>query len=419
MPRELALSILREITENDAFSDLAVKNGLAPSKLPPRDKALATALVYGTVQHLRFIDFQLESVSARPLASLTPDIRNILRLAVYQIRFMDRIPARAAVDEAVKMAKRHAYSAASFVNGVLRSLLRKGWSYPKKLRARLGVTYSFPDWLVKLWIEQFGAPECEKLLEASNAVPPISVRVNPLKSSPDSVLALCKGEAAQTENGLYIEEPANIAETPMFYNGWFSVQDTGAQMASITLAPVSGDRVLDVCAAPGGKTTHMAELMENEGSVTAWDIHPHRVELIRKNAERLGLTNVKAEVHDARILDPDHMWKYDKVMVDVPCSGLGIIRKKPDIKWRRIPDDLESLTVEQASILETASYYVKRGGMLLYCTCTLNKKENEDIVDDFLRLHSEYEKAAEYRTLLPHVDNTDGFFIAKLRKRWN
>ncbi len=419
MPRELALSILREITENDAFSDLAVKNGLAPSKLSSRDKALATALVYGTVQHLRFIDFQLESVSARPLATLTPDVRNILRLAVYQIRFMDRIPDRAAVDEAVKMAKRHAYSASSFVNGVLRSLLRKGWSYPKKLRPRLGVTYSFPDWLVKLWIEQFGAPECEKLLEASNAVPPISVRVNPLKSSPESVLALCKGEKAQTENGLYIEEPSNIAETPMFYDGWLTVQDTGAQLASITLAPAPGDTVLDVCAAPGGKTTHMAELMENEGTVTAWDIHPHRVELIRKNAERLGLTNVKAEVHDARILDPDHMWKYDKVMVDVPCSGLGIIRKKPDIKWRRISEDLESLTVEQASILETASYYVKRGGMLVYCTCTLNKQENEDIVDAFLRLHSEYEKAADYRTLLPHVDNTDGFFIAKLRKRWN
>ena len=419
MPRELALSILREITENDAFSDLAVKNGLAASKLPSRDKALATALVYGTIQHLRFIDFQLESVSARPLGTLTPDIRNILRLAVYQIRFMDRIPDRAAVDEAVKMAKRHAYSASSFVNGVLRNLLRKGWSYPKKLRARLGVTYSFPDWLVKLWIEQFGAPECEKLLEASNSVPPISVRVNPLKSSPEAVLALCKGERAQTETGLYIEEPSNIAETPLFSDGWLTVQDEGAQMASITLAPLPGDAVLDVCAAPGGKTTHMAELMENEGSVTAWDIHPHRVELIRKNAERLGLQNVKAEVHDARILDPDHMWKYDKVMVDVPCSGLGIIRKKPDIKWRRIPDDLASLTVEQATILETASYYVKRGGTLVYCTCTLNKQENEDIVDAFLRLHSEYEKAAEYRTLLPHVDKTDGFFIAKLRKRWN
>lgn len=419
MPRELALSILREITENDAFSDLAVKNGLASSKLSQRDKALATALVYGTIQHLRFIDFQLESVSARPLGSLTPDIRNILRLAVYQIRFMDRIPDRAAVDEAVKMAKRHAYSASSFVNGVLRNLLRQGWSYPKKLRARLGVTYSFPDWLVKLWMEQFGAETCEKLLAASNAVPPLSVRVNPLKSSPRAVLSLCKGEAAQTENGLFIDEPSNIAETPMYYDGWLTVQDVGAQMASITLGPVAGDRVLDVCAAPGGKTTHMAELMENEGTVTAWDIHPHRVELIRKNAERLGLSNVKAEVHDARILDANHMWKYDKVMVDVPCSGLGIIRKKPDIKWRRIPEDLDSLTVEQASILETASYYVKRGGMLLYCTCTLNRQENEDIVNAFLRLHSEYEKAGEVITLLPHKDNTDGFFIAKLRKRWN
>ncbi len=419
MPRELALRILREITENDAFADLAVKNGLAASKLMPRDKALSTALVYGTVQHLRFIDFQLESVSARPLASLTPDIRNILRLAVYQIRFMDRIPNRAAVDEAVKMAKRHAFSASSFVNGVLRNLLRKGWSYPKKLRARLGVTYSFPDWLVKLWMEQFGAEECEKLLAACNEVPPISVRVNPLMSSSAAILGLCKGQKTPIENGLLIEEPSNIAETPMFSDGWLTVQDIGAQMASLTLSPLPGDRVLDVCAAPGGKTTHMAELMENEGEIVAWDMHPHRVELIRKNAARLGLSIIKAETHDARVLDANHMWKYDKVMVDVPCSGLGILRKKPDIKWRRVLEDLENLTIEQASILETASYYVKRGGTLLYCTCTLNRRENEEIVDAFLRLHNEYEKAAEYKTLLPHIDNTDGFFIAKLRKRWN
>ncbi len=419
MPRLLALRILREITENDAYADLAVKNGLAASGLTPRDKALATALVYGAVQHLRFIDFQLESVSTRPLATLTPDVRNILRLAVYQIRFMDRIPHRAAVDEAVKMAKRHALSASSFVNGVLRNLLRKGWSYPKKLRARLGVTYSFPDWLVKLWIEEFGATECEKLLAACNEVPPISVRVNPLKSSPSSVLSLCKGRETGIENGLFIEEPSNIAESPMFSDGWLTVQDIGAQLASLTLNPLPGDRVLDVCAAPGGKTTHMAELMENEGEVVAWDIHPHRVELIQKNAERLGLSIVKAETHDARALDADHMWKYDKVMVDVPCSGLGILRKKPDIKWRRVFEDLESLKIEQAAILETASYYVKRGGALLYCTCTLNRAENEEIVDAFLRHHKEYEKAAEYRTLLPHIDNTDGFFIAKLRKRWN
>lgn len=419
MPRELALKILREITENDAYADLAVKKGLASSKLENRDKALSTALVYGTIQHLRFIDFQLESVSARPLASLTPDVRGILRLAVYQLRFMDRIPDSAAVNEAVKMVKKHAFSASSFVNGVLRNLLRKGWSYPKKLRARLGVTYSFPDWLIKLWTQQLGALECEKLLAASNEIPPISIRVNPMKSSEEEVLCLCKGKKTQIENGLHIEEPSNIAETHMFHDGWISVQDIGAQMASLILDPRPGDKVLDVCAAPGGKTTHIAELMENEGEVTAWDVHKHRVELIQKNAERLGLTCVKATVHDAKCLDSEHMWYYDKVMVDVPCSGLGILRKKPDIKWKRLEEDLETLTIEQASILETASYHVKRGGELVYCTCTINKMENEDIVDAFLRLHKEYVKAEEYKQLLPHKDNTDGFFIAKLRKRWN
>ncbi len=419
MPRELALRILREITENNAYADLAVKNGLSASKLEKRDKALATNLVYGTVQHLRFIDYQIEAVSARPLASLTPAIRDILRMAVYQIRFMDRIPNRAAVNEAVNMAKRHAYSASAYVNGVLRNILRNGFVYPKKLRERLGVEYSYPDFLVDLWMQQFGAEECEKLLAAGNAVPPVSVRVNPLKCTIEEIECLCKAQRTQLEMGLHIEEPTNIAETVMFREGLLSVQDIGAQMASLTLDPAPGDRVLDMCAAPGGKTTHMAELMENQGEITAWDIHAHKVDLIQRNAKRLGISIISAERHDARMIDTAHMWYYDKIMVDVPCSGLGILRKKPDIKWQRSAEDLKALTIVQKTILEVASYHLRRGGELVYCTCTINRAENEDIVEEFLRLHSEYCLATPYRTLLPHKDNTDGFFIAKLRKRWN
>jgi len=419
MPRELALRILREITENNAYADLAVKNALSASKLERRDKALATNLVYGTVQHLRFIDYQIESVSARPLASLTPAIRDILRMAVYQIRFMDRIPNRAAVNEAVNMAKRHAYSASAYVNGVLRNILRNGFVYPKKLRERLGVEYSYPDFLVDLWMQQFGAEECEKLLAAGNAVPPVSVRVNPLKCTVAEIECLCKAQRTKLEMGLHIEEPTNIAETVMFREGLISVQDIGAQMASLVLDPRPGDRVLDMCAAPGGKTTHMAELMENQGEITAWDIHAHKVDLIQRNAKRLGISIINAERHDARMIDTAHMWYYDKIMVDVPCSGLGILRKKPDIKWQRSAEDLKALTTIQKTILEVASYHLRRGGELVYCTCTINRAENEEIVEEFLRMHSEYCLADTYQTLLPHKDKTDGFFIAKLRKRWN
>ncbi len=417
MPRELALRILREITENDAYADLAVKNGLSASTLEKRDKALATHLVYGTIQHLRFIDYQLEAVSARPIKSLTPAIRDILRMAVYQIAFMDRIPNRAAVNEAVNMAKKHAYSASSYVNGVLRNILRNGFVYPKKLRERLAVEYSFPDYLVEMWLSQLGAVECEKLLAASNDLPPLSVRINPLKTTVEEVEALCKARKTLLELGLYIDEPTNVADTAMFREGWLSIQDIGAQMATLTLNPRPGERVLDMCAAPGGKTTHIAECMENQGEITAWDIHPHKVELIRKNAKRLGVSIIEARVHDARMIDADRMWYYDKVMVDVPCSGLGILRKKPDIKWQRSKEDIEALTLTQKAILEVASYHVRPGGEMVYCTCTINRAENEEIVEAFLKLHSEFSKVGEWKTLLPHKDNTDGFFIAKLRKR--
>ncbi len=417
MPRELALRILLEITEKDAYADLAVKNGLAASSLETRNKALATSLVYGTVQHLRFIDYQLAAVSARPIESLTPAVRDILRMAVYQLRFMDRIPGHAAVNEAVNLTKRHARSASAYVNGVLRNIQRRGYAYPNKLQERLGVEYSVPDYLVKLWMQQFGAEECERLLSASNAVPPLSIRINPLKASPEAVAAVCRTKETGIEGALYVEEPKNIAETAMFRDGWFSIQDVGAQMASLALAPETGERVLDMCAAPGGKTTHMAELMENRGEITAWDIHPHKVELIQKNAKRLGISIINAVTHDARKADETHLAYFDKVMVDVPCSGLGILRKKPDIKWQRTEADLQALSDVQAAILENAGRHVKPGGALLYCTCTLNRAENEEIVESFLKQHPEFSPDGASRTLLPHRDNTDGFFFAKLRKR--
>lgn len=417
MPRKLALKILKEIFEEGAYADLAVKHGLEKSTLERRDKALATNIAYGTVQHLRFIDYQLSAYSQRPIESLTPCIRDILRMAVYQICFMDRIPDNAAVNEAVKLAKKNAFSASSYVNGVLRNFLRGGRVYPKSLKGRLSVMYSFPDWLVDLWLSEYGALEGEKLLAACNAVAPLSVRINPLKASVEEVEAVCKAERTAVPCGLLINEPSNIAETAMFKEGLLSVQDIGAQMAGLMLAPEPGDAVLDVCAAPGGKTTHMAELMENEGRIDAWDIHAHKVELIRKNAERLGISIINASCHDARKLDESLLASYDKIMVDVPCSGLGIIRKKPDIKWQRTMEDAESLAITQSTILEVSSYYLKSGGELLYCTCTINKKENEAIVEAFLEKHPEFSLADEPRQLLPHKDNTDGFFFAKLRKR--
>ena len=417
MARELALSILTDILQNDAYADLAVKKALAKSACNGRDKALATSIAYGTIQHIRFIDYQLMDASVRTIDTLSPKVLNILRLTVYQLRFLDRIPMSAAVNEAVKLTKKYAYSGASFVNGVLRRVLRTGWLLPEEEKDRLAIQYSYPDWLVELWLSMFGHDECEKLLEAGNARPPLSVRVNQLKVFPEEVACLCKAHETAVEEGLHIDEPSNIADTDMFRSGWITVQDVGAQMASLKLAPKPGECVLDVCAAPGGKTTHMAELMDNRGKIVAWDMHAHKIKLIEENAKRLGISIIEAAMHDSRILDSAHCMQYDKVMVDAPCSGLGIIRKKPDIKWKRKPEDIDALCASQAQILDVSAQYVKKGGMLLYCTCTINSRENEEIVNAFLKNHTEFSLAEPYTQLLPHMDNTDGFFFAKLRRK--
>ncbi len=417
MPRKLALAILNEITENEAYADLAVKNALSKTTLDPRDKALATNIAYGTVQNMRFADYQIRKAASRAPEDLTPAVRNILRMAIYQLRFLERIPAHAVVDEAVKLTKKKAYSAAKFVNAVLRAILRNGFVLPTEEMERLGVLYSYPDWLVKMWVDMYGADECEALLRAGNERPPVAVRINVLKSSMEEIKKHCTAEETGTENSLYIKEPSNIADTDMFRNGWISVQDIGAQLTSILLDPKPDQTVLDTCAAPGGKTTHMAELMQNTGSVTAWDLHSHKVNLIMENAKRLGLTNIHVKMQDATVEDKTLKETFDKVLVDAPCSGLGVIRKKPDIKWKRKEEDIDALCKTQAMILDKTAGYVKVGGEMVYSTCTLSKRENEDMADDFLAKHTDFEKVGEYRTLMPHKENTDGFFMAKFRRK--
>ncbi len=417
MPRKLALAILNDITEKDAYADLAVKNALSASTLDRRDKALATNIAYGTIQNLRFVDYQIQNAASRALADLTPSVRNILRMSVYQLRFLERIPAHAVLDEAVKLTKKKAFSAAKFVNAVLRSIQRNGFTLPTEKSQKMGVLYSYPDWIVNMWTKQYGEKECEALLQAGNAQPPLAVRVNPLKTNTKHIKTLCAAKDTGVQDSLYIEESVNIADTDMFRNGLISVQDIGAQLTSILLAPRKNQSVLDTCAAPGGKTTHLAELMGNTGSVLAWDIHPHKVNLILENAKRLGITNIHAETQDATVENPMYREKFDKVLVDAPCSGLGVIRKKPDIKWKRKEEDISVLCKTQAKILDVAKGYVKAGGELVYSTCTLSKQENEDMADAFLEKHTEFEKVGEYRTLFPHKDNTDGFFMAKFRRK--
>jgi len=348
--------------------------------------------------------------------------------------YLDKIPDSAAVNESVRMAKRYGHSAsAGYVNGLLRAVLREREKlvFPEETIARLSVQYSYPEWLVERWISQFGKDFCEALLDAGNREPELCLRVNTLKTDRESLMK--KIESARA-SGLCADailcDGFDLAHSDVFREGLVTAQDIGAMLASCVLKPEPGEVVYDMCAAPGGKTTHIAQLMQNRGSIRAFDIHAHKIELIRQNASRLGIDMITAEEKDASLYDAALSQTADKILADVPCSGLGIIRRKPDIKWNKTQaDDLSAI---QMQILENAADYLKPGGELVYSTCTVEPAENELLIEAFLKKHPEFsavdfteilpEKlqketaASGYLTLYPNVDETDGFFIAKLRK---
>lgn len=428
--REMALLILYEIYQNGAYSNMALKNALAKSEYSPQDKAFITNLVYGTVKRCITLDYVISQFSKIKLKKMSAYILNILRMGIYQIMFTDKIPESAAVNESVKLARRYGHSAsAGFVNGVLRSVVRerKNIKYPKDKAEYLSVKYSFDKEIVKLWIEDFGAKFAEDLMRASNAEPQMILRVNTLKISTEE-LAERLSNVKISEHLPYalISGGFDVASNEYYKNGYFTVQDLSAMTASAVLEPFEGCTVIDVCAAPGGKTTHLAQLMNNKGSITAFDIHEHKTDIIMKNAQRMGMDIIKAVCFDSTNLCEDLIETADKVLCDVPCSGWGIIRRKPDIKNNSLPDD--DFYDMQYKILENASKYLKSGGEIVYSTCTINKRENEDIINRFLKNNNNFEMAdiseitarvdgkKGYVTYYP-TEGMDGFFICKMKKK--
>jgi len=420
-PRDAALSALYEIEYNGAYSNMAVKD-ILPRVEDARDKGLVTELVYGVVRRKLTLDYIISKYSKVKINKLSKYVLLILRMGVYQLYFTDKIPESAAVNESVKLAKKYCGKSSGFVNGILHSVIRgrETLEYPKDKIEYLSVKYSFPEELVELfWDTGF----CEELLEALNGEPETTVRVNTLR---DEEL-----ETPSLVSPLYdkarIIKGSDIASLEDYKKGRIIPQDIAAMMASVALSPKSGETVVDMCAAPGGKTTHLAELMENKGKIYAFDIHPHKIEIINKNAERMGISIIEASVGDSLKLKDELIGKCDKVLADVPCSGLGIIRRKPDIKWNK--DNIESLPKIQYKILENASKYLKVGGELVYSTCTVIKRENEDVINKFLSENKDFEavkiKLPEklnrenqgYITLYPNIDGTDGFFIAKVKRK--
>lgn len=445
LPRETALKILYDINKSGAYSNITLNKYLEDKELTGLDKAFITELVYGTLKWRLSIDYIIDKFSSVKIKKLSPWILNILRLGVYQLVYMSKIPESAACNECVNLSKRYGHSASSrFVNAVLRNVARSRdkIDYPDKskdLTAYLSIKYSHPDWMVKSWLSRYGESFTEELLRLNNEPAPLTVRVNTLKTTRDELSELLKKEGYETEpakyidNALTIKNPSSISKMESFIKGLFQVQDESSMLVGRVLDPTPGEIIVDVCSAPGGKTTHIAELMENRGQVIARDIHEHKIKLINDAAKRLGIDIIKAEIFDASEIDLELAEKADRVLVDAPCTGLGIIRRKPDIKWTRTPGDLKDIVKIQEKILNTSSKYVKPGGVLVYSTCTIEPQENEELVKRFLDSNKEFaledisgqlpegltrDTAKEgYIQLYTNVDGIDGFFISKMRKR--
>lgn len=441
-PREIAAEALMQIMTEGAYNHMALRRLLKQNGvMSAQERAFVTEVVNGTLRNLYWIDYHINAVSKTKTEKMKPWILSVLRSAVYQILFLD-VPDRAACDEAVKLAGVRGYRALSgFVNGVLRAVVREkqNITLPQENTAEyLSILYSHPLWLVKMWIAYYGYTQTALLCEANNAAPDVTIRVNTQQIQAKDLMQKLENAGVFVtkgnlwENALHLRHTADMRKMEFFTEGYFHVQDESSQTAAEIVAPQKGEKILDLCAAPGGKSFTMAELMEDTGEIVSCDIYTHKVAQIQEGAARLGLTCIQAKERDACQAIEAEFAYYDKVLADVPCSGLGLLRKKPDIRLKKDGSEIDALLPIQRDILAQAANYVKPGGVLVYSTCTLCRKENEKNVEWFLQQHTDFtmddfstlvppdlqeQAKTGMLTLFPHQHQTDGFFIARLRKR--
>ena len=440
--REVALEILESIEKNQAYSNLLLNKTIEKCNLPPKDVALLTEMVYGTIQQRDTLDYYLNPFIKKG-KRLETWVNVLLRLSLYQMVYLDRIPDRAVIYEAVEIAKKRGHKGvAAMVNGVLRSVQREGVASFEQIRdpiKRIAIETSHPEWLVKRWVGQFGLEETRRLCESNLVSPKQTARVNTARITVEEAMERLKEEGIEVMTGDLAPEAikavkGNLAHSKLFKDGLLTIQDESSMLVARALGVRENEHVLDSCAAPGGKSTHIAELMHNTGQVVSLDIHSHKIKLIEEQASRLQLTNIQTKVLDSRKAAesfPDET--FDKILVDAPCSGFGVLRRKPDIKYAKKENDISNLTNVQQAILESVAPLLKRGGTLVYSTCTIDKEENDDILNEFLKKHPEFEMDESLKErlpikvqkhvkegkllLLPHYFGTDGFFIAALRKK--
>lgn len=437
--REAAMLALNACQRQGGWSDGALKKQLAAAELSGRDAALATQLCFGVLQNQMLLDFYLAKFSNIPLKRMEGKVVQTLRLGAYQMLFLTRIPHSAAVNSAVALVKAHCKNprAAGMVNGILRSMERSLQNMPVIPQgdpvAYLSTLYSHPEWLVKEFILSLGEEETAQLLAADNSQPPTAVMVNTTRTTVEALKAMLEADHVEAEphpwleNCLLLSRTGDLERLEAFQQGLFYVQDPASRLSVLAAGAKPGMRVLDCCAAPGGKSFAAAIAMENQGEIVSCDLHPHKKKLIQAGADRLGLTIITPKTADGKVFRPEWERAFDLVLVDAPCSGLGVIRKKPDIRYKD-PAPLADLPAVQLDILRNAARYVRPGGTLMYSTCTLLYRENGEVVETFLAENKAY-KAETFTlhvpvgpvqsgsvTLWPHRHGTDGFFISKMRR---
>ena len=437
-PRGTAVKVLNRVERTDSYLDKLLDAELKSRDVADIDKSLFAEIVHGVVRWQGRLDWILNGFTHGNFSKSEVNVRNALRVALYQILFLTHVPQYAAVHEAVEFIKRiRGEKFAGFVNAVLRNIIRTldGIHYPnpdEDLTQYLAVYYSHPLWMIKRWLQRFGREETEKFLMANNEVPGLTLRINKLKITPSEFLTLLEKNKIPFQGSSFIDyfikvkSLSGIAQMNIFQSGLFTIQDESAALPVLLLDPQSGDRVIDMCAAPGGKTTFIAELMKNSGKIIAIDKYESKLNLIRTSCERLGIGNVETLVADSSdvVIPPA-----DKIIVDVPCSGLGTLRKKPDIKWKREPEDIQHLVRRQTTLLENAAGLVKPGGVLVYSTCTVEPEENSGVIQTFLEKHLEFKiddaqkfvnssvvTSEGFIETFPHRHHVDGSFAARLIK---
>ncbi|KGP76898.1 16S rRNA methyltransferase [Desulfosporosinus sp. Tol-M] len=444
--RGMAVRILTRAEVEGAYVNLLLQKNLA-KLADSRDRRFVTFLVNGTLKHRLTLDYALRMHLSKPMSSLPHEVRAILRIGAFQLLYVDNVPPAVAVNESVELAKSFP-KFTGLVNGVLRKVMNKAWDFPwpdaKRETARyLSVRYSHPEWMIQHWLKRWGREETEALCQANNESAPTWIRTNTLKISREDLRARLIREGITVDPGIRIPESIRIQHfgavdrLESFRQGLFMVQDESSQLVAHVVDPKPGQRVLDTCSAPGGKTTHLAQLMQNEGEIMAFDIHEQKLELINQSAQRLGITIIKPQFGDARDLPGVKPGSYQRVLVDAPCSGLGVLRRRADLRWRKEEQDLKDLPLLQLTILERAASCVEVGGDIIYSTCTIEPEENFDLVKTFRSAHPEFEAVnladdlpftledprdiqqarKGMLQLLPHRHNMDGFFIAKFRRR--